>query len=317
MRITYLCPSISTPTGGIKVIYRHAEILASLDFDSAVLHPDDRTFRCRWFRNNTRFRDADVFSPKDDFIIIPEVWAGRFGPRIVELGIDFAVLVQGGYLMLDDVANSAAVYREANFVCAISEDTRELISLSIPGIDQKKIIRLKPSISEKFIRKKEKTRTIAFMPRRLESHATHIGNLLKPYLPAGWNLLPIHDRTEDEVAEILSKTSIFLSFSYQEGLAFPPMEAAASGNIVVGYTGEGGKEYFRHPVFRAIPHGDYRAFVSAALSAIKDIENNAIFNAEYAHQIEELKLNYSEDVERNLLSNFTNEIAKLRNMHDV
>ncbi len=93
MRITYLCPSINTPIGGIKVIYRHAEILTSLGFDSAVFHPDDHAFRCSWFQNNTRHRDAGVFDPKVDFVIIPEIWVGRFGPRLVELGIGFAIFV--------------------------------------------------------------------------------------------------------------------------------------------------------------------------------------------------------------------------------
>jgi glycosyltransferase involved in cell wall biosynthesis len=133
-------------------------------------------------------------------------------------------------------------------------------------------------------------------------------------LPAEWKLLPIHGRSEDEVAELLSETPIFLSFSYQEGLPLPPMEAAVSGNIVVGYTGEGGKEYFRDPVFRAIPHGDYRSFVSTTLRVIEQVESNAIFSAEHKRQIDELRMNYSETVERNLLLNFANEIAKLHVM---
>ena len=48
-RIIYLCNADNTPTGGIKVIYRHAELLAGLGADAYVMHPDNLDFRCDWF----------------------------------------------------------------------------------------------------------------------------------------------------------------------------------------------------------------------------------------------------------------------------
>jgi glycosyltransferase involved in cell wall biosynthesis len=47
----------------------------------------------------------------------------------------------------------------------------------------------------------------------------------------------------DRVAASLAESAIFLSLSYLEGLGLPPLEAMASGCVVVGYHGYGGLEY--------------------------------------------------------------------------
>ena len=79
------------------------------------------------------------------------------------------------------------------------------------------------------------------MPRRLSQHSEQVCFLLKQYIPPDWRILPINNKSELEVAELLSISAIFMSFSDQEGYGLPPLEAALSGNIVVGYSGQGGK----------------------------------------------------------------------------
>ena len=54
--------------------------------------------------------------------------------------------------------------------------------------------------------------------------------------------------TEKEIAFNLIKSKIFLSFSELEGFGRPPLEAAIAGNKVIGYHGEGWKEYMKKPV---------------------------------------------------------------------
>ena len=41
----------------------------------------------------------------------------------------------------------------------------------------------------------------------------------------------------------------------------PPIEAALAGNIVLGYPGWGGREYWHEPNFRSVRFGDMRDFV--------------------------------------------------------
>src|SRR2546423_8017863 len=53
MTVFYRCPDKDYPVGGIRVIYRHVDILNRNGFDAAVLH-HYYPFRCTWFENDTR-----------------------------------------------------------------------------------------------------------------------------------------------------------------------------------------------------------------------------------------------------------------------
>jgi len=68
-----------------------------------------------------------------------------------------------------------------------------------------------------------------------------IARMKYPHLAAvSWQLL--EDKSEDEVADIMGRSALFLSLAYMESFALAPVEAMASGCIVVGYTGTGGLE---------------------------------------------------------------------------
>ena len=51
-------------------------------------------------------------------------------------------------------------------------------------------------------------------------------------------------------------------------MPLPPVEAALAGNYVVGYTGEGGKDYWKKPIFTEIYSGDIRNFVQKTLEKV-------------------------------------------------
>ena len=73
MKIIYLCPAIDIPIGGIKVIYKHVDILNQIGYDAYVYH-DVNMFRCTWFRNTTRivyYLDIN----DHDIIVVPETMA--------------------------------------------------------------------------------------------------------------------------------------------------------------------------------------------------------------------------------------------------
>lgn len=52
-KIYFLCPNETRPVGGIKVIYRHVDILNKNGFSAYVLHTK-KGFKCTWFKNNSR-----------------------------------------------------------------------------------------------------------------------------------------------------------------------------------------------------------------------------------------------------------------------
>ena len=52
MMVYYLCPDIKTPVGGIRVIYRHVDILNRYGIPAYVVHKT-LGFRVDWFKNDT------------------------------------------------------------------------------------------------------------------------------------------------------------------------------------------------------------------------------------------------------------------------
>ena len=55
-----------------------------------------------------------------------------------------------------------------------------------------------------------------------------------------------------------------------EGLGMPPIEAAIAGNKVIGYPGQGGKEYWKKPIFTEVPYGNISKFINEIFKHIKD-----------------------------------------------
>lgn len=165
------------------------------------------------------------------------------------------------------------IYQRASLILSISVNTTQIIQLAFPGLDPKKIIAISPDLSSFAISPDlPKKKWISYVPKKLMQHAKLVNFLMRPYLPADWSMVAIENRTEQEVREILCASSIFLSFSDAEGFGLPPLEAALCGNIVVGYSGQGGKEYFAPPIFTEINQGDYLMFIAAIRSAIACFE---------------------------------------------
>ena len=115
------------------------------------------------------------------------------------------------------------------------------------------------------------------MPRKLPEHSKHLLFFLRKKLPSNWVVKPLHNLKEKDVYTYLLKSKIFLSFSYLEGLPLPPVEAAIAGNKVIGYTGEGGKEYWKSPVFTEIQNGDMSKFVGEIIGSLKNKKNSKFY----------------------------------------
>jgi len=306
MAIVFLCPAINSPVGGIKVIYRQSEMLRSNGIESYILHPENSQFSCTWFSHNVVHHDGKALSPENDFIVIPEGWASLFGGYCIELGFGYAIYVQNSYccpVVLPGVSDPKVtkihdtlirkIYENADLIMSISDDASKMIALAFPNAQTRKIMRMFCSVDPIFLASSRKEKLITYMSRKLPEHSQRMCFYLDSHLPKNWSVMAINNIAEVEVAKILARSSIFMSFSNLEGLGLPPLEAAISGNIVVGYTGEGGKEYFQKPIFREIVSGDMSNYLAAILVAIREIEDDATQSREYLDQIEKLKAVYS------------------------
>jgi hypothetical protein len=296
-------------------------MLAIAGFNSFVYHPYDPNFRCSWFENDVKLWSVGNFNKETDFLIVPEAWAESFGQQCVTAGLKFAIFVQNGYFIrppngsADVLAKiSSNVYARADLIMSISDDTTAMVSLSYPAVAREKMIRLLPNVGSLFngnVDFSVKESLITYMPRKLKEHSELLCFLLRQNLPETWKLLPIEGCSEIEVAKTLSRSSIFLSFCDMEGCPLPPLEAAFSGNIVIGYTGQGAKEYFRQPVFREINNGDYRHFADAVFSSISDIDSGVFGSDVFREGIDLVKGSYSNGSELNSLLKFASRVTQI------
>jgi glycosyltransferase involved in cell wall biosynthesis len=296
LRIIYLLPSDDSPVGGNKVSYRECEIIANHGIRCFAFHPEKPGATYTWFSHRVETLKVGHFDPRFDFLVFSEVWAAVAAKFCVPAGLRYAIYVQNGYVTHfsagfgPDVVRQA--YEHADLVLSISADTTEMISVAYPFIPSHKILRIFNSVAPLFS-PGEKVRLITYMPRKLRAHSERMCLYLRNVLPEGWRIQPIENLDERGVAALMSQSSIFLSFSELEGFGLPPIEAALSGNIVVGYTGQGAKEYFTPPVFREVSNGDFRSFVAQVLAAIEDVEFGFSKTEDFVKQRASLAKTYS------------------------
>ncbi|WP_417460770.1 hypothetical protein [Kordiimonas sp.] len=317
MAIVYLAPATEKTIGGVKVIYRHAELLAGQGIDCQVFHPSNPDFSCTWFDHNAPIKREPGFDKKNDFFVVPEAWVATSGRQCMAQKARFAVFVQNGYLFSQgyDPQNYdqlREVYEAADLILSISDDTSSMIKLAFPTLAAEKIVRVQLSVGNIFsdagVRKKK---LISYMPRRLTQHSSLVEFFLKEHMPSEWKLQPVDGLTENGVAGKLAQSSIFLSFSAMEGVGLPPLEAALCGNVVVGYTGEAGKEYFEPPVFKEVLNGDFKSFVKQVLAATDYVDDGSTASAAFHEGVARVRKAYSRERELERLLAFNERVKSI------
>lgn len=314
MSIIFLMPTPKNPVGGVKVMYQNCETLLKHGFMSEIIHTDNLMGQCDWLSYEVVFRRELRVDPLYDLVIIPEGATSHFAKTCLELGVPYCIYVQNGYLAFNDQAQSSRAdlefyYNNSEKILSISEDTTKTIKYLHSDLSMDKIIRLYPKINSKlFYAQNNRKKKIAIMSRKLPLHAHILLYFLERKLPKAWGIIEINGKSEVEVAEILRESSIFLSLSDLEGFGLPPLEAAFSGNLVVGYTGQGGNEYFHEPIFRRVENGDFLSFSKRIIDAIEEVENGIYETTKYKDHLEALQKHYSEELYEKRLIDFANKV---------
>jgi glycosyltransferase involved in cell wall biosynthesis len=276
MNIYVLCPDHDQPSGGIKQLYRHVDILNRNGFDAWVLH-QARGFRCTWFDNRTRVVYVpdvmrSILRDRSSYLVIPEI----YGPEIADFapGVKKVMFNQSGYLTFTgyslDKRSTDSPYLDRDVVAAlvVSEDTRRYLEYVFPHLE---VTRIHNGVdTSRFAFAARKRRQIAFLTEKNAEDVTQVVNLLK-FRGAlrHFDLAPIAGRTEAQVARILRESLIFLSFSPQEGFGLAAAEAMACGCIVIGYDGFGGREYFTPDLAFPVPPRDVIMFAQTVERVIE------------------------------------------------
>jgi len=260
VNIYFYCYDLNIPSGGIRVLYKHVDILNRNGFPAFVLHQNPG-FRCTWFENHTPVANAvETRIMPNDYLVIPE----EIFTEISKLarGIRKVVFNQNCYLTFShgyslDKTYKTISYQDKEVIAAlvVSDDSKRYLSYAFPEL---KIIKIHNSIDPNlFSYNGAKKTLISFMPRKHSDDALQVINILKSRDAFGdFEIMPIADKTETEAAHILRESLIFLSFGYPEGFSLPPAEAMACGCIVIGYHGMGGMEFFKPEFSYPITNGD-------------------------------------------------------------
>lgn len=303
--VYYLCPEHATPVGGVRVIYRHVDILNKHGIPAFVVHQTPG-FRVTWFENQTPIvywrtgRLARLLEkikrriqPRatidlnisggpakkitgNDILVLPEL----YGPDLADAygrGIKKVVLNQGCFLTFDGYSfqrdRLITPYRHPDVLATLvnSQAGEAYLHHAFPDLP---IARFRLSIDpEVFFYSGEKKRQICFSQVKNRADALQVINILKfRGVLKDWELVPFINVPQREVARIFRDSLIFLSFGYPEGFGLPAAEAMASGCLVVGFHGGGGREFFRPEFSYPIDQGDIVSFAKTVEKIITDYD---------------------------------------------
>ncbi len=338
--IIYLCNTEKGASGGAKIIYHHSEIINKLkDYTSQLIHIKKKKtakwktsfnkkfkinkfvetgwqldeieaakkFKYNWFKNKILIKDNLNFDQKKDFVILPEIFAHIAGDLLIKNKIKYAIFVQNGYSInfTNNLKKLELAYSKAELILSYSSDITKCIKLNFPKL-KTKILKIKVSVEPNIKNLKiKKRKLITYMSRKHPYHSKIVVDLLKKNLPKGWEIKDLNNISEMQVYRYLKQSKIFLSFSNLEGLALPPVEAALLRNKVIGYTGEGAKDYWRKPIFTEIYSGDLRNFVNKVISEVLDPVKDKTENEK---QLQWLKNEFSKRNELHYIKKFLNNI---------
>ena len=247
------------PSGGVKVMYQHCDILNRNGFVAIPVHVGG-TFSVDWFPHESQAiseAKARRECTCDDVVICPEVIPTVTAPFAAERKVAF---VQGWSLV--DAGLDGGNYEDHGFtgLLACSQFNREYMAkrstLPCPVIRNGIDLTLfhPPAVPAEprrvlYVARKNLADALAAidsLPEQIRSRATFVEHR--------------GPSSEREMADYYRSADVFLWTGYPEGFGLPPLEAMACGCAVVGFTGGGGDEFMRNgSTALTAPDGDTTA----------------------------------------------------------
>lgn len=251
--VYFLTPDYDIPAGGVRVIYRHVDLLNQAGVRAAVVHQRSG-FRCSWFANETEIRGVrDTVLGPGDLLVVGELDVGSLVS--FDSHVPHVIFNQNTFnTWAGDHADVLQYYRHGptpRAMLTVSDYAREFLRDAFPGVE---VIRLHLQIDAQFHDLPgPRPPVISYMLRKgVGELAKQVENLVASSGSAqDWIFRPVAGVSLEEVARRLRQSRIFLSLAESEGFGLPAAEAMACGNYVVGSHGQGGREFF-DPRFCAV-----------------------------------------------------------------
>lgn len=248
-RIVFLNPyDPKAISGGIKVTYQHAGMLAKLGHDVSVFQPAGKP---DWLDVSNRVTVCDQFEPVEGGLIV-------FPETLKDFMLDLArtplpgtkiMFCQNQFYLYSFRLNGNELKEMGfeHFIVPGPETARSLSS--VLGLDNIHVI--PNSVDTNLFYPRTKQLCIATNPGKWPAAKGNsaLANLIATMLhlkyphtkDVPW--IALEDRPQYEVAEAMGIAPVFLALSRQEAFPLTPLEAMASRCAVVGLQGTGGKDY--------------------------------------------------------------------------
>ncbi|MFJ1847380.1 glycosyltransferase [Streptomyces sp. NPDC088146] len=269
-RVIYASFEFQFPLGGIRVLNQQISLLRDAGVEAFRWTPTPG-FRYTWFDDDVPTLSGMTLDlGPEDVLVLHEV--------SVVPGHDPApgghkvIYSQGHYLNFltcpDPGPYPGWPVRPA--LWAISQAGVEMLRRALPEFEP----HLVPNIIDTELFRPASTgrvRRIAWMSRKRPIESTLLRRLLHTDpRSTDIDLYDIHAVPHEEVARVLSETSVFIALGAPEGEGFglPPAEAMASGCLVTGYAGGGGAELFDSPSAWRIPELETAQLADKALELL-------------------------------------------------
>jgi glycosyltransferase involved in cell wall biosynthesis len=260
------------PSGGVKIIYQHCDILNKRGYEAYPVHLGD--FIVDWFPHKTKAIGVDeaiAGMRETDILICPEITPAAAAPFPCKRKIIFVqnwalVSIATGPDKKYEDFGFDAILTCSNYISKYMETRSDLPCYRvINGIDLEKFY---PDTNKRMERK------VLYLNRRNVADAREAIEMLDPALRQRLNIVELENRySQDEMAEFYRESDIFISIGYPEGFALPPLEAMASGSAVIGFTGGGGLEHMVDgETALVVPDGASNALSDALSCILTDME---------------------------------------------
>jgi hypothetical protein len=278
--IYFMLPDTAVSKGGIRHAYDLVDGLASLGHEATVWHGKPG-FRCDWFANDTPVVNSrELRLDVGDIMVVPEVGGRSHSPLVAEARV--VMNVQNHFYIFssaspqDEWEGAYPGWPNAVTLLVSSRAINDFVNMATTAPLPTFLINY--DVGEIF-RPSVKQRVVAYMPRKRSGEIAATVQLLKCSASMrDWEFDEIDNADQEDVAARLGRAAIFLAGSDREGFGLPPAEAMASGCYVIGFNGNGGREFMLEDHCSVIEDQNLVAFATEVerIAQLWDLDRESI-----------------------------------------
>ena len=272
-RIIYVLEPFNFPSGGVAIIYDHVEILSNHGFQAFVALKTAPNIDFYNSKAPLMIHGGKINIQAGDIYVFPEGFID-YMKAFKNIPVRKIMFCQNQYYLPFSASPNLGFSEYSVDDLIISSKAIESFMQKVYGLSNIPLIPC--SIDTRIFFPEEKKRQITFMPSKLPKAAKFIEatfkRIYKGYQDIPW--VSISGMNREHAAKILRESAIFLSLSHRDSFGLPPLEAMASGCLVAGFHGDGGREYMNQNNGWWAEDGDWLTCVNGLACAIKCIDTN-------------------------------------------